>query len=201
MKNRKGLKKILHAIYETITWIFALSVFMVGVFTFMEVVFKDPSLNPLGINFYVVASDSMASVDESNEQALKNVRAGFIQVNDVVAVKRISKPNEIEVGDIVTYLDDNGNMIIHRVSKVYEYGGKKHFMLRGDANNVDDPVILGESSLKGYFLFRIPMIGEIVRYVQSPYGIVALLIIFLIEFALKNELKREKLKEMPLLKR
>lgn len=201
MKNKKVSKKILHVIYETIAWIVSLLVFMVGVFTFMEVVFKDPSLNPLGINIYVVVSSSMASVDESNEQALKNVRAGFIKVNDLVVVKRIRKPAEIKTGDIVTYLDDNGNVIIHRVSKVYTDGEKKRFITRGDANNTDDPVTLSEDDLKGYFLFRIPMLGEIVRYLQSPYGIVAVLLIVLIELMLKQELEREKRKNTPLLKR
>lgn len=201
MKDKKGYKKIFRVIREVVSWALSLFVFAFGFFTFMEAVFQEPSFNPLGVNVYVVVSNSMASVDESNEQALSNRRAGFIKVNDLVVVKRIGKNDDINVGDIVTYLDDNGNVTIHRVARIYSVNGTERFITRGDANNVDDPFLLKKDDLKGRFLFRIPILGEIVRYLKSPYGIFAVLLIALIEIALKNELRREKIKAMPLLKK
>ena len=46
----------------------------------------------------------------------------------------IKKQNEYEIGDIITYINNDGNLITHRIIKKYEDG----FITKGDNNNTED---------------------------------------------------------------
>ncbi len=151
---------------------------------FAEWITKDPSLNVVGVNIYVIGSESMSRVDPSNEEALKGTRAGFLQVDDVVVIRKLSKNTRLSVGDIVTYVNEDGLTIVHRIVDVRLVGGEVLYYTRGDANNVNDPRPLRRSDIRGAFLFRIPYFGEIAFFLKSKYGISAIIIaIFLNLFA------------------
>lgn len=50
----------------------------------------------------------------------------------------LSKNKEPEVGSIVVYKDRSGKYIIHRVIGIYEYMGKKCYVIKGDNNAIPD---------------------------------------------------------------
>lgn len=199
MKN-KGRKKILRAIGKVVAYIFSIAVLFVGVCCFLENLTKNTDFNIVGINLYVIASPSMASVDETNKERLSGMRAGFLQVNDVAVVKKLAENDDLKVGDIVTYVDENGLSVIHRISSVTKENGKTYYRLRGDANNVDDPVPLEKSRISGVFLFRIPAVGEVGLFLKSKYGFACVVLIILIKLCCSYAVIVEEERESPLLR-
>lgn len=153
--------------------IFAL---FIGISVFAEWVTKDPSFNLLGVNFYVIGSESMSRVDSANTESLSGMRAGFLQVNDIAITKKIGNKDILEKGDIVNFLSQDGLMVIHRIVDMRATDGQILYYTRGDANNVNDPRPLKKEEISGKFLFRIPYLGEVAFFLKSKYGISAIII-------------------------
>lgn len=199
MENKEK-KKILRAICKIVAYIFSFALLFIGVSCFLEGITKNPDYNIVGINLYVIASPSMASVDESNKEPLQDTRAGFLQVNDVAVVRKAKKDDDLKVGDIVTYIDENGLCVIHRIVSVSDKNGNTYYSLRGDANNVDDPLPLEKSRIKGVFLFRIPAVGEVGLFLKSKYGFACVVLIILIKLCCSYAVIVEEEKKSPLLR-
>ena len=67
------------------------------------------------------------------------------KVGDVILVKE-STPEELRVGDVITYLGNkssvSGMIVTHRITKIEtKSDGSLLFTIKGDANQVEDPVI------------------------------------------------------------
>ena len=73
-------------------------------------------IQPFGITILKVMSNSMSPVIEKGNKII------------------IKKQNEYEIGDIITYINNDGNLITHRIIKKYEDG----FITKGDNNNTED---------------------------------------------------------------
>lgn len=111
---------------------------------------------------YVVLSGSMAPV---------------ITPGDVVFVGETT-PEQVEVGDIVTFTPRDSRMpITHRVVRKENSGGETYFTTKGDANeNVDPQRIVGDRIL-GEVLFVVPFIGYVIHYAGTMAGFIAFLVI------------------------
>lgn len=170
------MKTLLNKILKIIGFVIPLSVLFIGISLFAEWITNDPSFNVIGVNFYVVGSESMARVDHSNVETLEGMRAGFLQVDDVVVTSKLRSSDRLSIGDIVTYVNEDGLTIIHRIVDVRSVDGQTLYYTRGDANNVNDPRPLKRNDISGIFLFRIPYFGEIAFFLKSRYGISAIII-------------------------
>ena len=118
----------------------------------------------------VVASPSMASVLPQNQS---HVREGDkpINVDDLIAVKRIDSLDEIKLYDIISYDNPDGRNYIHRVVEIAE----SYVITQGDANNVDDGVKVTLDMIVGVYTgFQIPYLGTVTFYLQSDYGILGM---------------------------
>ena len=118
----------------------------------------------------VVATPSMASVLPQNQS---HVREGDkpINVDDLIAVKRIDSLDEIKLYDIISYDNPDGRNYIHRVVGIAE----SYVITQGDANNVDDGVKVTLDMIVGVYTgFQIPYIGTVTFYLQSDYGILGM---------------------------
>ena len=134
---------------------------------------------PFGIRTAVVLTGSMSPT---------------IEINDFVIVK---KPDEINVGDIVSYKENDGGMeVLHRVVKMED--GK--ITTKGDANNIEDkPVEI--SQVTGVYVGKIEYLGKIISFIVQPVVfsiIIVLLLIILfapykkLKVFQKGEMKDEK---------
>ena len=118
----------------------------------------------------VVATGSMSEKNEKNAYLFENDLDDQIQVNDLIGIRTVDSLSEIELYDIVCYVDEEGRQIVHRVVVVEE----GYLLTRGDANDVNDPLRVTMGNLVGvYTHFRIPYVGILVFFVQSDYGILA----------------------------
>ena len=112
--------------------------------------------NPLGVRCAVVLTGSMEPT---------------IHVNDMVFVLR--RP-DYRIGDIVMYSDGNAT-VTHRIVAINPNG----YVTRGDANNTpDDPMPI--ERIIGKVIFVIPRSGILMGFLKSPYGIVSIVLIFIV---------------------
>lgn len=88
---------------------------------------------------------------------------------DLIYVKR-AQAEEIKVGDPVTFvLNEDLVVATHRVTKIdYE---NQRFYTKGDNNMIEDINPVHFKNLIGKPIFRIPYLGYISKWVQSPPGL------------------------------
>ena len=75
-------------------------------------------------------------------------------------------------GDIVVYDRPYDHMqVVHRIIAVLPDG----IITKGDANPVDDGILLTEGDITGVYLGHIPGVGRIVNIIRTPVGIAVIL--------------------------
>ncbi len=107
---------------------------------------------PFGFGVAVVLSGSMEPT---------------LNVNDIIIVRGAES---YDINDIVVY-DDGRELIVH---KVIEKNGDM-LTTKGDANNIADDPISAEA-VKGKVAFSIPYAGLAVKALQSPVGIIVIIL-------------------------
>jgi signal peptidase I len=142
-----------------------------GLLALFAFAFVDRVSSPTNVPFTLtrVATASMATKNPENAYLTENDLNDQIQADDVVALVRVSSFDDIDLYDVVSYRDDNGTRVIHRVvDKETDY-----LLTRGDANADDDPWHVTFSMIVGkYEGFRIPYAGVVVSFLQSDYGLI-----------------------------
>lgn len=115
----------------------------------------------LGYKFYNVLTGSMTPT---------------INVGDLVVIKDIN-PNEVKVGDIITFKSENtDNITTHRVKEVLNTSGIE-FVTKGDANNVEDPNAVESKYLVGKAVRVIPKVGNVTNFIEKNIIMIISLII------------------------
>ena len=89
---------------------------------------------------------------------------------DSVLLVRSVPAAEVHVGDVVTVSRDGTVPITHRVVEVTPRGSGAELVLRGDANDVDDPEPYQVARV-GLVVGGIPVGGSVLAGVQSPIGL------------------------------
>lgn len=118
--------------------------------------------NKFQINSFVVISGSMNPT---------------LKVNDLIFSKKIEE-SEIQKGDIISFIKDN-QVITHRINNILEKDGKRQYETKGDNNNDIDEENVTYEEIVGKYIFRIPVIGYLVRSSQTQMGLVVIIIIFI----------------------
>ena len=77
-------------------------------------------------------------------------------------------------GDVIVYDRPYDHMqVVHRIIAVLPDG----IITKGDANPVDDGILLTEGDIYGIYLGHIPGVGRLANIIRSPVGIVVILAI------------------------
>ena len=82
---------------------------------------------------------------------------------DIVITKHKNK-TDIKINDIVTYSDNDGVIITHRIIEETPEG----YITKGDNNNVEDADILTEDNIIGEVKFSIPKLGYVMNFLSKP---------------------------------
>lgn len=112
-----------------------------------------------------------------------------INVYDVVVDVRVDNPEDIEIGDVITFYSDDpqvgGGTITHRViSIVKDENGEYSYQTKGDYNLIEDEGLVAFKDIVGKVALRIPQLGRVQFFLASSMGwltiimAIALLIIF-----------------------
>lgn len=82
---------------------------------------------------------------------------------DIVVVKHKSR-TDIKINDIVTFVDNDGIVVTHRIIEKVDNG----YITKGDNNNVEDTGILNEENIIGEVKYHIPNMGKVVSFLSNP---------------------------------
>lgn len=82
---------------------------------------------------------------------------------DIVITQHKIK-TDIKLGDVVTFRDDEGVIITHRIIDEVDGG----YITQGDNNNVKDKGVLKEDDIIGKVKFSIPKIGYLINFLSKP---------------------------------
>lgn len=90
-----------------------------------------------------------------------NFRNGF-NTGDIMVLKGV-KAEDIRAGDIIVYMTNKPDPIIHRVVKIKRENGEYYFQTKGDHNtgSNEDEKKIGKESIIGKAIFRVPLLGWI----------------------------------------
>jgi len=146
---------------------------VVGILVFYIVISlfaPEKTVKIFGFKPYVVITDSMEP---------------YIMVNDLIIVKN-PDVDELVVEDIITFYadinyDGENEIVTHYIYSINEDDDgdllfKTHGYFENDADIYSDYWVIGEDDVLGQYSFKIPVIGAIVQFVKSPFGIAAMVV-------------------------
>ena len=97
--------------------------------------------------------------------------------------------DSLQVGDIIVYDRPYDHMqVVHRIIAIFDEG----VLTKGDANPVDDGILLTEADITGVYLCHIPGAGLAANLIRTPVGIgiiLAAVVLLLISDARSREKK------------
>ncbi len=137
---------------------------------------RPPSI--LGYTTMIVLTDSMSG------DAPDHIEAG-----DMIVTKPCQAA-ALEAGDIITFMETNGRTTVtHRIITVNEDGS---YETKGDFNNAADKEFVTADRIIGEFWFRIPKLGFVANYAQTPVGMALFIGVPLLLFLFFDSLIRAK---------
>ncbi len=170
MENNK-LKKVFSIIgkllyYVVIAFICLIALFLLYYIISSQINANNEDYKPK-VSIYTIVSPSMTPV---------------INVYDVVINIREDKPENIKVGDIITYVSKSstseGMTITHRVIDVIELpDGGYEYQTQGDNNSEPDSLYVGYDQILGKEILIIPYLGRIQFLIANQKGWLFLLLI------------------------
>lgn len=113
-----------------------------------------------------------------------------IKENDVVIIKKC-KDDDLKIDDIITFKSDN-EIITHRIVGKAENGEEGYdYVTKGDNNKTEDSQTLTIDDIEGKVILKIPYLGKVVNLLKSGIVIILVVLIFLITYLNKIEMKEK----------
>ncbi|OUN07102.1 signal peptidase I [Flavonifractor sp. An91] len=97
--------------------------------------------------------------------------------------------DSLQVGDIIVYDRPYDHMqVVHRIIAIFDEG----VLTKGDANPVDDDILLTEADITGVYLCHIPGAGLAANLIRTPVGIGIILAAVVLLFISDARLQEKK---------
>ena len=165
MKDKTSWHKIVHIIFKILSWALFIILLLIAIFLLYYYiankiyVSKGAGYEPK-FSIYTIATGSMVP---------------NINVYDAVINRRVDDPNDLKVGDVITFRSSSptsiGMTITHRIKAITEdYEGNICYVTKGDANPVEDELCAKYENVIGKVIIRIPGLGHIQRFLASGVG-------------------------------
>ena len=118
-----------------------------------------------------------------------------IKSGDLIICKEID-PEEIEVGDVISFYDPAGNgtaVVTHKVIDILEEDGKRSFRTKGINNNTEDKLpVSADKVIAEYSGIRIPAAGNVAIFMQTTAGLIICVVVPIVLFVGYDILRRRK---------
>ena len=174
-EEKKSLK--FHKFKKVLNWIGNIIITILCIFFFLSVLSRVSSAFDMPYQASVVGSGSMSYKNEVNEYLDENDLNNQFDTYDVIFIKNVDSISEVNLYDVICYVNDSGTQIVHRVIEV----NPDYLVTRGDATDTTDTIRITDSNIVGvYTNVRIPKLGFVVYYLQSNYGIIAFVSILIL---------------------
>lgn len=175
IKNSKRYRRVWRRIKQVLLWILiALLIPFLLFSAYSKIVNGVAMIGDHGI--IAVASGSMSQKNEANTY-LSNINDQF-NTYDVIVLEKVESDSELKLYDVIAYVNDDGDNIIHRIVGFQQTASGVKYITRGDSNNADDlyrPSI--DNVLGKYTEKRVPYIGAFLMFLQSYSGIITVVAI------------------------
>lgn len=80
-----------------------------------------------------------------------------LPVKSLILSKKVESPENLEKGDIITFINGDGITVTHRIIEVVDVHGQVGYRTKGDnAENSIDPEILHPSQVKALYKVKLP---------------------------------------------
>lgn len=132
--------------------------------------------------FIVISSKASGGEPEIFGNQLKTVLSGSMEptfkTGSIIAVKAVEDPTTIKKDDVITYVQEDGSFVTHRVIEVIKNGENTMFQTKGDNNeDLDSQPVLAQNVSAVYTGITIPYLGYLIDFAKSSKGTAMLLII------------------------
>ncbi|WP_282138520.1 signal peptidase I [Rossellomorea aquimaris] len=107
---------------------------------------------------------------------LSNSMAPTFEAGDVIIIREMDA-DDLKEGDIISYYNQEKNLITHRITSIVGEDGVKHFYTQGDNNNTVDEDVTTANEIVGKELFHIPNMGFLSQYTKGPMGFLLFIIV------------------------
>ncbi len=181
----KTLKSPLKFISTIISWtVFTLLVLCAAFLIYYYVSTKIYSSKGQGyepaISLYTIISQSMSP---------------NIEVYDVVIVQKVKSPEDIKVGDVISFNSTDFQMgkkisVTHRVIEVMiDAQGKYKYTTKGDNNFIKDAKPVSYESIMGKVSIKLPQLGRIQFFLASSSGWLLVIVLPALYIIIKDIIK------------
>jgi len=99
-----------------------------------------------------------------------------IPTGSVVFVRDVPA-ERVEEGNVITFADDGGNLITHRVARKFTADDSLRFRTKGDANENLDAEPVYRDDLAGVVIFSVPYIGYLVSFAGTRAGWISFVVV------------------------
>ena len=165
MKDKISWQKIVHIIFKILSWALFIILLLIAIF----------------LLYYYIANKIYTSKGAGYEPkfSIYTIATGSmvpnINVYDAVINMRVDDPNDLKVGDVITFRSSSpltqNLTITHRIKAITEdENGEICFVTKGDANPVEDGSCAKFNNVIGKVIIRIPALGYIQRFLASGMG-------------------------------
>ena len=142
--------------------------------TLSQINANKPNYKPL-VSMYTIVSPSMTPV---------------IKVYDVVVNVKVNSEDDIQVGDIITYISESPNAegmrITHRVISIIEDEDHKEYITQGDNNSTPDTLSVSFDNIIGKQVFTIPQLGRVQFLLANKKSWLLILLIPIIIYIIRD---------------
>lgn len=157
LSKKQKKKKIANTIVNVVLIV---AIVLAAICTYMSFVATSGSGVPsfFGIRLLTVQTDSMMDT---------------LMPGDLIVDTPVKDAKELRQNDIITYWTIIGGERVlntHRIVNIYDGGEFCIFETQGDNNTIADPLTVHENEIVGKYLFRVPGVGKVIDYMQSPLG-------------------------------
>lgn len=120
-----------------------------------------------------------------------------LKVYDVIVDKKVDKPSDIKVGDIITFISTStiskGLTITHRVVALVETENGIEYKTQGDNNLSPDSTTVQFKNVLGKVMIKIPQLGRIQQFLSTSSGWLIVVVIPALLIIISDVLKIFKL--------
>ena len=166
VEEKSKVRKVVNIVVNTILII---AIILAAICTFVAYVSNSGSGVPtiFGIQFFSIKTESMYPT---------------LLPGDLIIDTEVKDPTTLQKGDIITYwtiIEGERVLNTHRIDEIYqeEGGGFRIFETKGDKNSTVDALTVHESEIVGKYSFRIPGLGKVFEYLQTPDGFLIVVVI------------------------
>lgn len=170
-ENYSGVKGVFKFIANVVSWTALVILVLLALF----------------LAYYTINTRLYASRGEKFEPfvSLYTIVSGSMEPNikvwDVVISKKVKSPEEIKVGDVITFTSTSsisrGMIVTHRVMEVKKENDGYKYKTKGDNNLSPDSAYAEYNNIIGKVILRVPQLGRVQHFLGTQGGWLVVIVI------------------------